>query len=133
MSPGTGDASFSQLFQGCPMPIKLVTRRTALLAFAGIVGVVGVVAAGERVADSVAVAERVKRLLAGATRGRAWTTGRGVRRWPIMMSGEQRGTLWEDVDPRGLGVGDHWEAGSGLRVELVHNGRVVGMLWIDHE
>ncbi|WP_439575105.1 hypothetical protein [Phreatobacter sp.] len=109
------------------------TRRTVLLALgAGPVMALGP-GARELVAAPAAIAERAKRLLATASKGRDWTTGRGVRRWPLMIAGEQQGTLWEDVDPRSLEVGDHWETGSGLRIELVHDGRVVGMMWLDHE
>ncbi|MDP2803032.1 MAG: hypothetical protein Q8O26_14240 [Phreatobacter sp.] len=115
------------------MPVASSSRRTFLIAFASSAVMTAAAAAGERVADSTAVAERVRRLLNTASKGREWTTGRGVRRWPIIIAGEQQGTLWEDVDPRTLGIGDHWEAGSGLRVELVHNSRVVGMLRLNHE
>lgn len=88
---------------------------------------------GDAIAGSADVADRARRLLATATRGRSWMTGRGVRRWPLMIAGEQQGTLWEDVDPRSLRPGDFWEAGPGIRVELIHDGRVVGMMWLDHD
>lgn len=105
------------------------SRRTVLLAMAAMA--VMDCRAGELTPGTTGISDRVKTLLATASRGRSWTTPRGVQRWPLMVGGEQRGTLWEDVDPRSLAAGDSWESGSGLRVELVHAGRVVGMMWLD--
>lgn len=79
------------------------------------------------------IEERAKELLVSARKGRSWVTPRGVTRWPILINDEQRGSLWENVELPSLGFGDHWQAGDGLRLELTHDGRVVGMLWVRHD
>lgn len=109
------------------------TRRTCLLALAAGVALATASGMAEALAGSAEITDRVRRLLATASRGRSWTTGRGVKRWSLMIAGDRQGTLWEDVDPRTLQPGDFWEAGSGIRVEMIHNGRVVGMMWLDHD
>lgn len=114
------------------MPARSPVRRAFLLALVAGTAVRIAPARAETAAEA-AVADRARRLLAGAGKGRAWTTGRGVRRWPVLVGGSHQGTLWEDVEPRLLQVGDRWQSGSGWRIELVHEGRVVGMLWLDHE
>lgn len=114
------------------MPASFPARRSFLAALVAGTAIGSGMAAGDPIVEA-ALAARVRRLLADAAKGRAWTTGRGVRRWPILVGGTQHGTVWEDVDPRRLTIGDSWQAGSGWRVELVHEGRVVGMLWLDHE
>lgn len=73
-----------------------------------------------------------RRLLASARKGRPFTTPRGVRRFPLEVNGEACGTLWEDVDLGTVGLGAHWESQSGMRIELVRDGRVVGMMWLEH-
>lgn len=79
------------------------------------------------------VAARAQLILSQSRKGRSWVTPRGVTRWPIMVQSQQRGTLWEDVDLAGVTLGDHWQTGWGVRVELMHGGRVVGMLWVEDE
>ena len=83
--------------------------------------------------ERAALEARARHILSQARQGRAWMTPRGVRRWPIMVGSQQHGTLWEDVDLRSVGLGDHWQAGWSSRIELMHEGRVVGMLRIDDE
>jgi hypothetical protein len=41
------------------------------------------------------------------------------------------GNLWEDADLKGLEVGGYWAARFGVKVELVHDGKVVGMIWLN--
>ncbi|KAF0123408.1 MAG: hypothetical protein FD152_3329 [Xanthobacteraceae bacterium] len=80
-----------------------------------------------------AIEERARQLLAAARKGRSWVTPRGVTRWPILINDELRGSLWENVELPSLGFGDHWQAGDSARIELTHEGRVVGMLWVRHD
>jgi len=79
------------------------------------------------------IEDRARRLLAVARKGRSWVTPRGVTRWPILIQDELRGSLWENVELQALTFGDHWRTGDSARLELMHDGRVVGMLWIDHD
>jgi hypothetical protein len=79
------------------------------------------------------IEDRARQLLAVARKGRSWVTPRGVTRWPILIQDELRGSLWENVDLQALTFGDHWRTGDSARLELMHDGRVVGMLWIDHD
>lgn len=79
------------------------------------------------------IEDRARQLLAVARKGRSWVTPRGVTRWPILIQDELRGSLWENVDLQSLTFGDHWRTGDSARLELMHDGRVVGMLWIDHD
>lgn len=79
------------------------------------------------------IEDRARQMLVAARKGRSWVTPRGVTRWPILINDEQRGSLWENVELPSLGFGDHWQAGDGLRLELIHDGRVVGMLWVRHD
>ena len=72
-----------------------------------------------------------RRLLATARKGRPFTTPRGVKRIPIEINGETYGTLWEDTDLGSVGLGAHWESQGGMRVELVRDGRVIGMMWVE--
>ncbi|QCK85621.1 hypothetical protein E8L99_07480 [Phreatobacter aquaticus] len=72
-----------------------------------------------------------RQLLATARKGRPFTTQRGVKRIPIEINGETYGTLWEDTDLGLVGLGAHWESQGGMRVELVRDGRVIGMMWIE--
>jgi hypothetical protein len=85
---------------------------------------------------SQATRERVetsaRRLLATARKGRPFTTPRGVKRIPIEINGETYGTLWEDADLASLAFGAHWESQGGMRVELVRDGRVIGMMWVEN-
>jgi len=79
------------------------------------------------------IEDRARQMLALARKGRSWVTPRGVTRWPILVNDELRGSLWENVDLPTLGFGDYWQAGDGARIELTHDGRVVGMLWVHHD
>jgi hypothetical protein len=79
------------------------------------------------------IEDRARQLLAAARKGRSWVTPRGVTRWPILVNDELRGSLWENVELPSLGFGDHWQAGDSARIELTHEGRVVGMLWVRHD
>jgi hypothetical protein len=79
------------------------------------------------------IEDRARQMLVAARKGRSWVTPRGVTRWPILVNDELRGSLWENVDLPTLGFGDYWQAGDGARIELTHDGRVVGMLWVHHD
>lgn len=68
--------------------------------------------------------------LAKVKKGDAWTDPRGVKHIPLLLDGDIVGNLWEDVPLSDLKVGSYWAAAWGSKVELVHQDRVVGMLWL---
>lgn len=123
---------------------KLLTTSAALALAALVMGGAGSTArasadvafhrtagAGGEVRRSIE--DRARQMLVTARKGRSWVTPRGVTRWPILINDELRGSLWENVDLPTLGFGDYWQAGDGARIELTHDGRVVGMLWVHHD
>jgi hypothetical protein len=65
------------------------------------------------------VQARTRELLAGASRGAAWTGPRGGKHIPILNGGEVVGNLWEDVDLQEAEVGAYWAARFGVKAELV--------------
>jgi hypothetical protein len=83
--------------------------------------------------ERLRVETAVRALLAVARKGQPFTTPRGVKRTPIIATNEQVGTLWEDVAIASLQPGNFWQGGRGLRVELLHDDRVVGMIHIDED
>ncbi|ODT12493.1 MAG: hypothetical protein ABS35_40030 [Kaistia sp. SCN 65-12] len=72
-------------------------------------------------------------MLSRARLGHSTTNARGRRRVPIVIGDEQVGNLWEDVDLKVLLPGNFWDAGSGKRVELLLQGRVVGIMRLHNE
>jgi hypothetical protein len=80
--------------------------------------------------DRATVEKKAKETLASATREAPWTDPRGVKHIPLTVDGQIVGNLWEDADPKTLQVGGYWAARFGVKAELVHNSRVVGMLWL---
>ncbi len=77
------------------------------------------------------VEKNVASLLAKATKGSPWKDPLGVTHFSILKDDEIVGNLWEDVDLKNLQVGSYWAGSFGIKVELVHNGRVIGMLWLE--
>ncbi|MFA4668982.1 hypothetical protein QDY65_00290 [Pyrococcus kukulkanii] len=76
------------------------------------------------------IKEKAKALLEKATKGPAWHCRYGTFHVPLLVDGEIVGELWEDVEPRELEVGAYWHGKWGTKVQLVKNGRVVGLLWL---
>lgn len=72
----------------------------------------------------------VKETLSKVTKGRTWTTPAGVKHTPILVDNQIVGQLWEDSDPNTLVMGSFWAGPWGVNVELVKDGKVVGMLWV---
>lgn len=83
--------------------------------------------------ERLRVESAVRALLTGARKGPPFTTPRGVKRTPIIAANEQVGTIWEDVAIESLQPGNFWQGGHGLRVELLHDDRVVGIVHIDED
>jgi hypothetical protein len=84
----------------------------------------------EKELDRDKVEKDAKALLAKATKDETWTSPRGVKHIPLVVDSNVVGNLWEDVDLKSLEIGAYWAARSGTRVELVHNDKVVGMIWL---
>jgi hypothetical protein len=80
--------------------------------------------------DRGKVEAAVKETLSKATKGQAWTTPAGVKRTPILVDNQIVGQLWEDADPKTLIIGAFWAGPWGVNVELVKDGKVVGMVWV---
>lgn len=79
--------------------------------------------------DRAAVEKDAKAALATATKGEAWKSPRGVNHIPIVNKDKLViGNLWEDVDLKTVEVGTYWTGRGGTRVDLVANGKVVGVL-----
>jgi hypothetical protein len=74
----------------------------------------------------------VKSVLAKAKKGASWTDPHGIHHTEILVDDEIVGNLWEKRDDlHKLEIGGYWTASFGIRAELVHGGKVVGMLWLD--
>jgi hypothetical protein len=80
--------------------------------------------------DRTKVEAAVKTSLGKATKGKKWTSPRGVEMMPIVVDNEIVGQLWENVDPKTLTIGAVWPGPEGVRVELARDGKVIGMLWV---
>lgn len=80
--------------------------------------------------DRSKVDAAVKQTLDKATKGESWTNPGGVKLTPILVDNEIVGQLWEDADPKTLTVGSSWSGPWGVNVELVKDGKVIGMLWV---
>lgn len=72
----------------------------------------------------------VKETLSKATKGKTWSTPAGVKHTPILVDDQVVGQLWEDSDPATLIIGAFWAGRWGVNVELVKDGKVVGMIWV---
>ncbi len=72
----------------------------------------------------------VKETLSKATKGQTWTTPAGTKHTPILVDNQTIGQLWEDSDPKTLTIGAFWAGPWGVNVELVKDGKVVGMVWV---
>lgn len=81
--------------------------------------------------DPTVVEKNAKAVLAGVTKGDSWKTPRGINQIPLVNKDKLIvGNLWEDADPKALEIGTYWTGPGGTKVELVSNGKVVGMLWV---
>ena len=72
----------------------------------------------------------VKETLSKAAKGQTWTTPGGTKRTPLLVDDQVVGQLWEDSDPKTLTIGSFWAGPWGVNVELVKEGKVVGMVWV---
>lgn len=72
----------------------------------------------------------VKETLSKAAKGKTWSTPAGVKHTPILVDNQVVGQLWEDSDPTTLIIGAFWAGPWGVNVELVKDGKVVGMVWV---
>jgi hypothetical protein len=79
--------------------------------------------------DRAAVEKKAKAILDGASKGQAWTSPAGAR-IPIQSGKNVVGNLWEDKELKSLDIGAYWAGRFGTAVELVADGKVVGMLWV---
>jgi len=81
--------------------------------------------------DPAVVEKNAKAVLAAVTKGNPWKTPRGINQIPLVNKDKLIvGNLWEDADLKALEIGAYWAGPAGTRVELVSNGKVVGMLWM---
>jgi hypothetical protein len=72
----------------------------------------------------------VKETLDKATKGQLWTTPAGTKHTPLLIDNQVVGQLWEDADLKTLIMGAFWAGPWGVNVELVKDGKVVGMVWV---
>lgn len=80
--------------------------------------------------DRAKVDAAVKQTLDKATKGQSWTTPRGIKLTPIVVDNQIVGQLWEDADPKTLAIGSYWVGPWGVNVQLVKDGKVIGMVWV---
>jgi hypothetical protein len=85
----------------------------------------------EKELDREKVEKDAQSLLAKANNGDKWTDPRGIQHISLLVGHDVVGNLWEDADLKSLEVGTYWAARFGVKVELVHDGRVVGMVWLN--
>ena len=81
--------------------------------------------------DRDKVTEAAKTLLAKVHLGGAWIDPHGAQHPPILLDGAILGNLWEEADLTALEVAAYWAAPFGVKAELAHDKRIVGMLWVD--
>jgi len=82
--------------------------------------------------DRSKVEKDAKDLLAKVTKDKAWTSLRGVKHIPLLAEKKYIvGDLWKDVDLNKVEIGTYWAGRRGVKVELVFNKEVVGMLWLN--
>jgi hypothetical protein len=72
----------------------------------------------------------VKETLSKAAKAKTWFTPAGVKHIPILIDDQVVGQLWEDADLKTLVIGGFWAGPWGVNVELVKDGKVVGMIWV---
>ena len=80
--------------------------------------------------DRSKVERDTRNLLAQATQGDASAGSHVGKHIPLLLGGKVVGNLWEDVDLKTLDVGAYSVGSFRVKVELVHNGKVVGMVWL---
>jgi hypothetical protein len=79
--------------------------------------------------DRATVEKNAKAALAAATKGEAWKSPRGINHIPLLNKDKLVvGNVWEDVDLKSVEIGAYWTGRGGTRVDLVANGKVVGVL-----
>jgi hypothetical protein len=81
--------------------------------------------------DRATIEKKAKAILDTASKGESWMSPGGVTVIPILGKDKSVvGNLWQDADLKRLGVGVYWTAPFGTRIDLVADGRAVGMLWV---
>lgn len=80
--------------------------------------------------DSNKVDAAAKETLDKATKGESWTSPGGVKLTPLLVDNKVVGQIWEDADPKTLVVGSFWAGPWGINVQLVKDGKVIGMIWV---
>ncbi len=78
--------------------------------------------------DRDKVVAALKKLLTSATKGDAWSNPNGTLHIPVLVDGDSVGNLWDDVKLSDQKLASHWAAPFGVKVELSHDGHVVGMV-----
>lgn len=84
----------------------------------------------EREIDRNKVEKDAKALLGEVTKGEKWTNPHGVTHIPLLFDDGVVGHLWKDVDLKSVEIGAYWIGRFGIKVELISNNEVVGMLWL---
>ncbi len=77
------------------------------------------------------VEKNVRGILTDAVKGQGWKDSRDMTHYSILKDGEIVGNLWKDADLSNLTAGCYWVGPLGIRVELVADDEVVGMLWLE--
>ena len=85
---------------------------------------------GNTEVDRSKVDALAKETLSKAIKGQTWATPAGVKHTPLLVDNQVVGQLWEDSDPKTLIIGSFWAGPWGTNVELVKDGKVVGMVWV---
>lgn len=82
--------------------------------------------------DRTTVEKKAKAILDAASKGEAWKSPGGVTVIPLLGKDKAVvGNLWQDADLKSLAVGTYWTAPFGTRIDLVAEGKVVGMVWLE--
>jgi len=81
-------------------------------------------------ADASKVISAAKQELSKATTGKSWTAPNGAKLTPILVDNQIVGQLWQSADLKTLETGSYWQGPYGVRVQLLKNGEVVGMIWV---
>jgi hypothetical protein len=76
------------------------------------------------------IRNKAQEILRQAKKGNIWRNPRGILHIPLIIGNQIIGELWEDVDIKELEIGDYWYGKFGVKVQLVKDMRVVGMLWL---
>ncbi len=74
--------------------------------------------------------EKAVELLKKAKIGDSWTNSKGITRHEIIVDDEIIGHLWKDVKLEDVEVGHAKRTWRGWKVQLLHNGIKVGMIYI---